>query len=256
MNSIIWYELLTSDPDAATAFYGTVLGWKTTDSGQKDRDYRIFSKDETPIAGLMALPAGAAEAGMPPGWLGYVGVDNVDDRVAAALASGGSEFMPAVDISGVGRIALVGDPQGAALYLMSRADASPSSSYAPGQPGHGGWHELHTSNWQEAWAFYSSQLDWQKAEEMDMGPMGTYLLFDDGSNVRMGGMFNNPMAPRAYWLYYFNVEDIDKADELVKAHGGTTLQGPMQVPTGDWIIQAFDPQGALFALVGPRIQSN
>ncbi|ASJ73034.1 VOC family protein [Granulosicoccus antarcticus] len=256
MNSIIWYELLTSDPDAATAFYSKVLGWKTTDSGQADRDYRIFNKDDVAIGGLMALPAGAAEAGMPPGWLGYVGVKDVDVCVAGALATGGTEFMPAVDIPDVGRIALIGDPQGAALYLMSGSGTATSNSYAPGKPGHGGWHELHTSNWQEAWAFYSAQLDWQKAEEMDMGPMGTYLLFDDGSNVRMGGMFNNPMAPRAYWLYYFNVQNIDEANELVKAHGGTTLQGPIQVPTGDWIIQAFDPQGALFALVGPRTQAH
>lgn len=252
MNNIIWYELLTSDPDAAATFYGHILGWNTTDSGQSERDYRILSKDEADIAGLMALPAGAAEAGMQPGWLGYVGVEDVDASLADAVAAGGMEYMPATELPNAGRLAMLGDPQGAALYVMSRTDAAPSRSYAPGKPGHGGWQELHTSDWQAAWAFYSKQFDWQKAEEMDMGPMGTYLLFDDGAATRTGGMFNNPMAPRAYWLYYFNVENIDEASQQITEHGGTTVQGPIQVPTGDWIVQAFDPQGALFALVGPR----
>jgi predicted enzyme related to lactoylglutathione lyase len=67
-------------------------------------------------------------------------------------------------------------------------------------------------------------------------------------------MFNSRDAASPHWLYYFNVEDIDKANERVMANGGTSLMGPHQVPSDDWIVQARDPQGALFALVGPRHQ--
>jgi predicted enzyme related to lactoylglutathione lyase len=87
---------------------------------------------------------------------------------------------------------------------------------------------------------------------MDMGPMGTYLLFNFGSGAIVGGMLNDSNAARPYWLYYFNIEDIDAANGRVKANGGEALMDPHQVPTGDWIIQARDPQGARFALVGRK----
>ena len=69
----------------------------------------------------------------------------------------------------------------------------------------------------------------------------------------IGGMFNRPAeVPVTFWLYYFNVDDIDAAVRRVEAGGGKVLNGPMEVPGGAWIIQGQDPQGAMFALVGPR----
>ena len=59
-------------------------------------------------------------------------------------------------------------------------------------------------------------------------------------------------VPVPLWLFYFVVPDIDAAAEKVKAGGGAVLNGPMEVPGGAWIIQATDPQGAMFALVGMR----
>jgi uncharacterized protein len=58
--------------------------------------------------------------------------------------------------------------------------------------------------------------------------------------------------PMPAWLFYFTVGDIDVAVEKVKAGGGMVLNGPMEVPGGAWIIQATDPQGAMFALVGSK----
>ena len=66
------------------------------------------------------------------------------------------------------------------------------------------------------------------------------------------GMLNNADVPRPFWLYYFNVSDIDEAGRRIAAHGGQAMMGPHQVPTGDWIIHARDPQGAMFALLGPK----
>jgi len=87
---------------------------------------------------------------------------------------------------------------------------------------------------------------------MDMGPMGTYQLFTIGG-AAVGGMFNSPAAQMArFWLYYFNVSDIDAAGKRVSDGGGKITQGPQQVPGGGWIIQASDPQGAAFALHGSR----
>ena len=249
-SNFIWYELMTSDVDAATRFYGTVVGWTAEDSGQPGMDYRLWSMGDAKIGGLMAIPADAAANGMPPVWLGYVDVVDVDASVAGLRAAGGAVHLPPTDIPGVGRMAMVADPQGAMFYVMAPQGTEPSRAFAPGEPGHGGWHELHTTDWEAALAFYGTRFGFAKSDAMDMGPMGTYLLFNTGGEA-VGGMMNSP-NPRPGWLYYFNVVDIDAAKLRVEEAGGAVLQGPMQVPGGSWIIQARDPQNAMFALVGPR----
>jgi predicted enzyme related to lactoylglutathione lyase len=118
--------------------------------------------------------------------------------------------------------------------------------------GHTGWHELHTTDWQKAFDFYSEMFGWGKGDSVDMGPMGTYQLFTL-NGAAIGGMMNSPLATStSFWLYYFNVDDIDAAATRVAANGGKILHGPQQVPGGGWIIQAADPQGAAFALFGSK----
>lgn len=201
----------------------------------------------------MGLPPGAVASGMRPCWLGYVSVADVDKSVASIRAGGGSEHM-AMDVPHVGRLAIVADPQGAQLYVMTPTGGhDQATSVAPGKAGHGGWHELHTTDWQSALAFYGAQFSWKKTEGMDTGPMGTDLLFNAGAGNAIGGMMNNPHAPRPFRLYYFNVADIDDAGRRIATSGGQTMMGPHQAPTGEWIIHARDPQGAMFALMGPKV---
>jgi hypothetical protein len=59
-------------------------------------------------------------------------------------------------------------------------------------------------------------------------------------------------VPIPFWLYYFNIGDIDAAAKRVKAGGGQIIEGPLEASGGSWIVQCRDPQGALFALVGTR----
>jgi predicted enzyme related to lactoylglutathione lyase len=115
-----------------------------------------------------------------------------------------------------------------------------------------GWHELHTTDWQAALAFYGAQFGWRKVQTLDMGPMGSYLQFNYGSGEMVGGLMNDVAAARPYWLYCFNVDDIDAAHRRLIASGGAALSEVHQVPTGDWIVRARDPQGADFVLVGSR----
>jgi predicted enzyme related to lactoylglutathione lyase len=100
--------------------------------------------------------------------------------------------------------------------------------------------------------FYADTFGWGKGDAVELGPMGTYQLFTAGEQP-IGGMFNKlPAMPAPYWLYYFNVGDIDAAGQRATDAGGRILHGPMQVPGGNWILQATDPQGGMFALTGPR----
>jgi len=249
----IWYELMTTDADAAGRFYEGVLGWKVVPSGQPGMDYRRITRDGVGVGGLMELPPGALESGMRPGFVGYVSVGDVDACVARISAAGGGVHMPGTDIPGVGRFAFVADPQGASFYVMTPiGEEGSATSFAPGRPGHGGWHELHTSDWKAAFDFYATHFGWAEVDAMDMGPLGTYLRFHTGSGDAIGGIMNEADAERPHWLYYLNVDDIDAAGARVGAGGGEIATPPHAVPTGDWILQGLDPQGARFALVGPR----
>lgn len=252
-SGFIWYELLTSDIAAAAAFYGKVLGWKTRASGVPGMDYRLLAMGAVDVGGLMAVPAEAAANGMRPAWLSYINVADVDASVAAIGTAGGTVHMPPADIPGIGRFAMVADPQGASFYVMTPiGETAPSPSFRPGVPGHGGWHELHTRDWKAALKFYGGQFGWGTAQAMDMGPAGTYLMFNTGSGDAIGGIMDDRETARPHWLIYFNVDDIDAAKARVKTAGGEVLAEPHEVPGGSWIIRARDAQGAAFALVGPR----
>jgi predicted enzyme related to lactoylglutathione lyase len=123
----------------------------------------------------------------------------------------------------------------------------------PGTPGLIGWHELHTTDLAGALAFYQGQFGWQKSQALDMGPAGVYQLFSMAGEQAVGGMLNRlPDMPRTCWLYYFNVAEIGAAISRVRDAGGTVLMGPREVPGGGWIAQCLDPQGAAFALWGPK----
>lgn len=250
----VWYELLTSDTDAAEAFYKTVLGWTAQDFGLPELKYTIVSAGGVGIGGIMVVPEEAKKHGVPPGWFGYVHVDDVDAGAEDVKDAGGAVHRDPSDIPGVGRFAVVADPQGAVFNLFKSEGAAPDRPTAePGTPGHVGWHELHATDHTSVFEFYADLFDWTKGEAHDMGPMGVYQLFAT-SEVPDGGMFTREEGmPGPFWLYYFNVDALDPAVERVMGAGGHVMNGPHQVPGGSWIAQCTDPQGAVFALVGPRV---
>jgi predicted enzyme related to lactoylglutathione lyase len=194
------------------------------------------------FGGLMELPDQARKAGAPSHWLAYVTVPDTDASLAEATKLGAKTHMGPMDIPEIGRMAVIADPQGAALALFTPATAGPGPGTSPVS-----WHELATDDWKKAWDFYQALFGWQKGEAMDMGAMGTYQIFtQDG--VPIGAMFNRPpQIPVSNWLYYFRVPNLDEAIEKAKANGGKILNGPMDVPGGR-IAQCMDPQGAAFAL--------
>ncbi|ESR26008.1 VOC family protein [Lutibaculum baratangense] len=260
--TFVWYELMTSDPAAALAFYGSVVGWTTSGMpmpGKPDETYTMLHAGDRPVAGLMALPEDVASQGGRPGWIGYVVVEDVDRAAEKLAAAGGTVHRQPADIPGVGRFAVVADPAGA-VFCPFRGAPEMSEGPAPapmGTPGHVGWHELMGGEVDDSLAFYGGLLGWTKEHDMDMGPMGAYRLFAGPDGQMIGGMMRRPSeVPQSFWLYYFNVPAMDAAIEKVKAGGGQVINGPMEVPGGSTIIQALDPQGAMFALVAPPAQGS
>ena len=121
--SFIWYELMTPDPDTATSFYRAVVGWSigSADPGRTDgKDYRMIGRSDGKHAGgVLRLTADMAQHGARPAWLAYLSVPDVNAAVAAIVADGGKILMPITAIPGVGSIAMVEDPQGVPLYVMT-----------------------------------------------------------------------------------------------------------------------------------------
>lgn len=242
--SFFWYELMTPDTKAAEAFYTAVVGW--TAAPFEGGDYTVFSAGDQGVGGAMAAPQG-----VPPHWIGYIHAADTDAAAASVERAGGKVMKPAWDVPGVGRMAAVADPQGAGFMLLTPSSNAERPKVAPNTPGHIGWHELHTTDWEKAWDFYSGQYGWEKDHAMDMGPMGTYQIFAEGGEQR-GAMFNSPNVPHPIWLFYFNVDSVAAAQQRLEKAGGKVMMGPHEVPGGGWIIQAQDPQGVMFAIVGPK----
>jgi uncharacterized protein len=258
----IWYELLTSDADAAADFYGNVVGWTSSASGQPGMDYRFFSSGDGSdkrdgVGGFMAITPEMAEHGARPAWVGYIAVDDVDASAAGISAAGGNILMPAMDIEGVGRMAMVADPQGAPFYVMRGASDETSYSFAATEPkvGHCAWNELASSDPEAAIQFYTAQFGWAAAGEMDMGEMGGYHFLQASEGRFMNGAVYQKIEadPVSHWLFYFRVENLDAAMAKVKTAGGQIYMEPIALPEGpDFSLIAYDPDGAAFGLVGPR----
>jgi hypothetical protein len=248
----VWYEYMGTDLEAAANFYSHVVGWKIADPGMGPFPYKVASIDGYGVGGLMTIPDDAKAMGAPCCWTGYVYVEDVDAALPGLRAAGGSLKKGPIDIPGIGRFAVVADPHGAMFMLFRDAGGNPPPEPAPHTPGLVGWRELHADDGAAAFAFYSGQFGWMKTSEFDMGPMGVYQLFDSAPGQSGGMMTRTPQTPGPFWLYYFNVDAIDAGVERIKAKGGQIAHGPIEVPTGQWVAQAMDPQGAFFALVAPK----
>jgi predicted enzyme related to lactoylglutathione lyase len=249
----LWYELMTTDMKAAEAFYRKVVGWTPAPFEGSPQPYTMFQRSgEVPVAGLMTTPEGM---NAPPFWAMYVAVPKLEEAAAHITRLGGRDCSPVITVPDVGRMQMMQDPQGAAFYIYEPASADQQPEGTP-EIGEASWHELMTTDQPAAMEFYREVFGWQPTESMDMGEMGKYQMFNRPHGM-IGGMMNKPremahVPPN--WQIYFRVPDINEAVERIKANGGRILNGPMEVPGGDWIVNAMDPQGAAFALheVKPR----
>jgi uncharacterized protein len=239
----VWFDLMTSDPDAAPAFYTPVTGWGT--SQWPGSTYTTWTSEGVNLGGVMELPP---DASGPPHWLGYISTPDVDATVKQGVDLGARLLVPAIGIKTVGRYAVLADPHGAVFAAFT------TEGSAPGHEGESqlrefSWHELATHDYPAAFRFYERLFGWEKTTAMDMGEAGIYQMY--GRNgVVLGGMFNSsPKMPGPPgWLHYVLVDDVNRAVDAVKAGGGQVVMGPVEVPNGEWIAQCVDPQGAVFAV--------
>jgi predicted enzyme related to lactoylglutathione lyase len=220
----VWHELMTTDTAGAGAFYPRIAGWKTQ-AWDKDTSYTLWIGNAGPMGGVMSLGGEAAASH----WMPYIGTPDVAATVEAAKA-----------------FAVLQDPQGA-VFAVFRS-AMPNGGAPPQARGDFSWHELSTTDFAAALPFYTALFGWEMGPTHDMGELGYYQIFLQGGK-QIGGMFNMPPGVTTpHWLSYVRVDDVDEATDAAKAAGGRLINGPMEVPGGDWIAQLLDPQGAVFAV--------
>jgi predicted enzyme related to lactoylglutathione lyase len=254
----IWYELMTTDTTAAIRFYTELIGWTTQPFGEaeagKER-YQMWVGAQGPLGGVVTLPERARAMGAVPHWMAHVEVADAAAAVAKVRALGGTVLVDPVDIPTVGRFAVIADPFGASLSAFE--PAGEMRGHDRTRPGEFTWSELMTSDAEGSLRFYGELFGWTQTGSFDMGPMGLYRMFGQGETT-YGGMFTkSPDAPTPpMWIYYIHVEDLDAALARATERGAKVLNGPMEVPGGERVVQLMDPQGVMIALHGDALKSG
>ena len=118
-----WNELMTRDVEGAKTFYAGTLGWSYDAMPMPDGggSYWVAKMDDEPVGGILDISA--PDFGqVPESWMSYIAVDDVDARVAKAVKAGAKLMKPAFDVPGVGRIAILMQPDGAGVGWMTPAE--------------------------------------------------------------------------------------------------------------------------------------
>jgi hypothetical protein len=244
VGKFVWHENYSTDVEASKSFYAEVLGWDYETWKPGEADYSMVKVGDTMHAGFLGVQGGA-----PPHWLGIVQVEDADETAKRVESAGGSVKAGPMDIPDVGRMVVIGDPQGAILAAMS---SEADTQEMPPAEGVFVWDELGTTDVEAAKAFYGEVFGWT-TEDMDMGPNGVYTIFNRGGGEQVGGAMTLPEgAPHPYWLTYVGSDDVDGCVERAAKAGGSTIMEPADVPTVGRLAILRDPQGAVFGLFKPE----
>jgi uncharacterized protein len=239
----VWHEQVSSDPKQAQDFYTKLFGWGTEVFKPGEADYTMISSSGQTHGGF----GKAMEGAPPPHWLSHVRVENVDEALLKVESAGGKLAAGPFELSEVGRMAIITDPQGAFVSLYQPA------SEGPGSEGVFVWDELATTDVDGAQRFYTEVFGWTTK---DMGPdFGGYRIFEVGETGIAGLMTLQDASIPPHWQPYVAVNDTDATTAKAKELGGSTLMEPMDVPTIGRIAVLRDPQGAVFGIIKPEPSS-
>jgi predicted enzyme related to lactoylglutathione lyase len=242
-----WAELLTTDPDAAKAFYGQLFGWRYDDMPiPQGPVYSMAVKDDGVVAAIAPQPPDMVAQGIPPTWNTYLAVDDVDAVAARVEPAGGKLLMQPSDVMDAGRMAFMMDPTGAVVGLwQARAHVGATRVNEPGAVI---WNELMTDNEGASVAFYQKVVG-LSTNTMEFGE-GTYTMFTSGADS-VGGTCPAPPGVPNHWHVYFAVADTSDAARRATELGGTMISEPMDFSIGTGVVLR-DPQGGYFSVFTPH----
>jgi uncharacterized protein len=240
-----WIDLYSSDTDKAKEFYGQLFGWTPEDAGPEFGGYFTFLKDGKHVAGCMHNDG---STGAPDAWSVYLTTDDVERTVADARANGAQVYVEPMDVTDNGRMAMIGDPGGAAIGTWQPGTVK--GFEVRNEVGTPAWFELHTRDYDKSVDFYRDVFKWD-AHAMSDSPEFRYTTLGEGDNSLAGIMdataFVRDGTPAA-WSVYFEVADADAALERVVELGGKVERPAEDTPYGR-LATCTDPTGTRFKLV-------
>lgn len=239
-----WNELLTSDEAAATKFYSTVFGWQTATFPGTDVKYTIWKNQGKGVGGLMKRPI----EDIPPHWLSYVTVSDVDAAAKRTGDAGGKVMMPAFDVPTVGRIAVIQDPQGASLGIIQPLE-KPSNCSGNQIV----WCDIPVKDLDRAIRFYSAVLGAPIKKEQHEGMSFAVLPHAEEHGVSgclTTGCGDSKSEPSPHGpLLYFNCQGrLDEAIAAVEPNGGKVLQPKHPIGPYGFRSVVLDSEGNRIAL--------
>ena len=241
-NRFCWAGCISTDTDAAKAFYTEVIGWKTETVPMGDNDATFFKAAGKQLAHLAAPVAD----GVPSHWNNYLRVDDVDAAAKTAVANGGKQLVPGTDIP-PGRFSVVASPSGATFSLFKEASAD--SEHHPGGTGSVHWVELHSKDVNADLAWLKSTFGYD-TEVMEM-PDGPYNILKSDGEPRGGVMASQEEKAPSMWLTWIHVDDVDSTLERTKTHKGGVIAPAFDIPTVGRMAIIKDPTGGVLGVITP-----
>lgn len=237
VGEFVWRECMTPDPDKARGFYGELFGWTYHEADMGDFVYPMIKVGERTIGGLMKM----TEPGHPPHWISYVSVKDVDEAARIAKESGGTVGVAPFDVAEVGRMAVIGDPDGAWVSLLHAENGDEANR--PERPGVGEfcWETVSAKDPEAAKAFYGKVLGWA----VKPGPGGVDCFA--AGEVMVADIQPATQMPPS-WLTYVVVAKLADSVARVEKLGGKVLVPHVAVPEVGNIAVIADPTGAVLGL--------
>jgi predicted enzyme related to lactoylglutathione lyase len=249
VGTIGWVDLVSTDLEAATPFYLGLFGWEAYDTPMPDGQgtYRFFRLDGRDAAAAGPISPELRAQGIPSHWNVWVAGD-ADEVTAKAAAAGGQVLLEPTTLGPSGRLALIGDPGGAAVGVWQAGEHKGAGVVH--EPGAMTWWEVNTRAFEACRRFYGEVFGWE-AEPLD-APGINYVTWKLGDRTVAGMLEMTPEWGEipAHWMTYFAVRDTDDAARRATDLGGSVGAPPFDTTYGR-IAVLVDPSGGHFSVVTP-----
>jgi predicted enzyme related to lactoylglutathione lyase len=236
-----WVDIAVNDVEAATAFYGAVMGWTFFDSGEEFGHYNIAQTNGKAAAAIGPV----MQEGQPSVWTVYLASDDADATAKLVGENGGTVLVEPMDIPGNGRMCIALDACGGAFGVWQSAGMI--GAEIVNEPGSMTWTDVRLTDVEAGKAFYSAVFGYTY-QPVPGAPDDYGTIHVGGDPVGgLGGMMGAPEGTPSHWVTYFSVADVDTAVAAAEAGGATVLMPAEDTPFGRMSILT-DPFGATFAL--------
>ncbi len=267
---VVWFEIGTTDPEAVTGFYSSLLGWTFEVDPDSSGDGRTYTRIIAPGA---PWPMGAIQQGDTDGEAINLSILSTDVHadVDKLTALGATVVVPATQVADVTVFARLADPRGNLFSLFSQSTSQrfeermagteeymQQAAFTP-KPGSMGWFEIGTTDLKATCDFYTAAFGWRIEKDDTAGGKPYFNVFGPGAEWPSGGLWDHshdsPDGEGAdYVMPCFLATDVATTADAARKLGARVELGPDSNPDGTAYARLADPRGNRFGLFSPPTQ--